>query len=76
LRKGKEKKVNLGWHRDKKENPVSAPSIHVAALVGAGSLWPRLLTPPTSHNLEKTDQAASVGSYDERCGADNEISVR
>jgi hypothetical protein len=36
------KKVNLGWHRDRKENPVSAPSIHVGALEGAGSLWPFL----------------------------------
>jgi len=27
--------VNLGWHRDRKENPISAPSIHVGALVGA-----------------------------------------
>jgi len=39
-RKGKQKKVNLGWHRDRKENPISAPSIHVGALMGAGSLWP------------------------------------
>jgi hypothetical protein len=38
LGKGKEKKVNLGWHRDRKENPIRAPSIHVGALVGAGSL--------------------------------------
>jgi hypothetical protein len=38
--KGQTKKVNLGWHRDIKENPISAPSIHVVALVGAGSLWP------------------------------------
>jgi hypothetical protein len=36
--------VNLGWRRDRKENPISAPSIHVhpfhvGALVGAaGSL--------------------------------------
>jgi hypothetical protein len=29
----------LGWHKDRKENPISAPSIHVGALVGAGSLW-------------------------------------
>jgi len=36
--KGKRKNVNLGWHRDRKENPISAPSIHVGALVGAGSL--------------------------------------
>jgi hypothetical protein len=32
LRKGKEKKVNLGWHRDRKENPISAPSIHLVFL--------------------------------------------
>jgi hypothetical protein len=38
LRKGKGKKVNLGWHNDRKENPISAPSIHVGALVGASSL--------------------------------------
>ncbi len=29
-------------HRDRKENPISAPSIHVGALVGAGSFWPIL----------------------------------
>jgi len=40
--KGQRKKVNLGWHRDRKENPISAPSIHVGALEGAGSLWPAL----------------------------------
>jgi hypothetical protein len=38
--KGQKKNVNLGWYRDRKDNPISAPSIHVAALVGAGSLWP------------------------------------
>jgi hypothetical protein len=38
--KGQRKKVNLGWHMDRKENIISAPSIHVGALVGAGSLWP------------------------------------
>jgi len=38
--KGQTKNVNLGWHRDRKENPISAPSIHVGPLVGAGSLWP------------------------------------
>jgi hypothetical protein len=42
LRKGKRKEVNLGWHRDRKENPITAPSIHVGALVGPGSLWPLL----------------------------------
>jgi hypothetical protein len=39
--KGQTKKVNLGWRRDRKENPISAPSIHGSALVGAGSLWQR-----------------------------------
>ncbi len=42
LRKCKQKKVNLGWHRDRKENPISAPFIHVGALVGAASLWPNV----------------------------------
>jgi hypothetical protein len=36
--KGQTKNVDLGWHRDRKENPLSEPSIHVGALVGAGSL--------------------------------------
>ncbi len=36
LRKGKEKKST--W--DGTENPISTPSIHVGAVVGAGSLWP------------------------------------
>ncbi len=41
--KGQTKKVNLIWHKDRKENPpISAPSIHVGALVGAGLLWPTL----------------------------------
>ncbi len=40
--KGQRKKVNMGWHRDRKENPISAPSIHIGALVGAGSLWPQV----------------------------------
>ncbi len=31
--KGQTKKVNLGWHRDRKEKPISAPFIHVGALV-------------------------------------------
>ncbi len=39
LRKGKETKINLGWHKDRKEKPINAPSIHVGALVGVGSLW-------------------------------------
>jgi hypothetical protein len=41
--------VNLGWHRDRKENPISAPSIHVGALVGAASLWTR----ESKNNCEK-----------------------
>jgi len=42
------KKVNLRWHRDKKEKPISAPSIHVGALVGAVHSGPSLglLSPP------------------------------
>jgi hypothetical protein len=52
-RKGKQKKVKLGWHRDRKENPINAPSIHVGALVGAGSLWPSYLTKSTTGHLEK-----------------------
>jgi hypothetical protein len=38
--KGQTKKVYLGWHMDRKENPIGAPSIHIGALVGVGSLWP------------------------------------
>jgi hypothetical protein len=38
--KEQRKKVSLGWQMDRKENPISAPSIHVGALMGAGSLWP------------------------------------
>jgi hypothetical protein len=34
---GQTKKINLGWHRDRKENPINAPSIHVGALVSDGS---------------------------------------
>jgi len=36
LRKGKENKINLRWHRVRKENPISAPSIRVGAPVGVG----------------------------------------
>jgi hypothetical protein len=39
--KGPKKNVNLGWHRDRNEKPISAPSILVDALVDAGSLWPK-----------------------------------
>jgi hypothetical protein len=37
VEKRQTKKVNLGWHEDKKNNPINAPSIHVGALVGARS---------------------------------------
>jgi hypothetical protein len=37
--KGETKNVNLGWHRDKKESPISAPSMDVGAVVGASLLW-------------------------------------
>jgi len=32
--------VSLGIRRDEKGAPINAPSIHIGALVGAGSLWP------------------------------------
>jgi len=35
------KKVNMGCHMDRKENHINAPSIHIGALVGSGSLWPK-----------------------------------
>jgi len=31
--KGQTKKLNLEWHMDRKENPISAPSIHPSKLV-------------------------------------------
>jgi hypothetical protein len=34
--KGQTKRVNLGWHRDRKENPISAPSIHFCC---TGGCW-------------------------------------
>jgi len=40
VEKRQRKKTNLKWHRDRKDNPINAPSIHVGALVGANSLWP------------------------------------
>jgi hypothetical protein len=40
VEKGQRKKINLKWHMDKKDNPISAPSIHIGALVGVGSFWP------------------------------------
>jgi hypothetical protein len=33
--------VSPGTGRDEKGAPMSAPSIHIGALVGAGSLWPQ-----------------------------------
>jgi len=36
LRKAKETKVNLGWHKDRKDKPISAPSIHVG---GCWFIW-------------------------------------
>ncbi len=46
LRKGEKKGqlefatlVSPGTGRDEKGAPMSAPSIHIGALVGAGSLW-------------------------------------
>jgi hypothetical protein len=41
VEKGPKKKVNLGWPKDRKENPINAQSTHIGALVGASSLWPR-----------------------------------
>jgi hypothetical protein len=41
--------------RDEKGAPMSAPSIHIGALVGAaGSLWPILTQQRTSTSVEKT----------------------
>jgi hypothetical protein len=37
VEKGQTKKVSMGWHRERKENPINAPSIHVGALMGDGS---------------------------------------
>jgi hypothetical protein len=36
--------VSPGIGRDEKGAPISAPSIQIGALVGAGSLWPVLET--------------------------------
>jgi hypothetical protein len=38
IEKKQKKNINMGWHRDKRDNPIIAPSIHVGALVGASSL--------------------------------------
>jgi hypothetical protein len=45
LRKGKKKgqlefTTLVSPGRDQKGAPIGAPSIHIGALVGAGSLWP------------------------------------
>jgi hypothetical protein len=53
VEKGQIKKVKLGWHRDRKKNPITAPSIHVGALMDAGSLWPSYLTKSATGHLEK-----------------------
>jgi hypothetical protein len=37
-KKKPQKNVNLGWHMDRKEKPISASSIHVGALMNASSL--------------------------------------
>jgi hypothetical protein len=42
IEKGPKQKVNLGWPKDRKENPINALSTHIGALVGANSLSPRL----------------------------------
>ncbi len=39
-KKKAKKKVNLGWHMDRKKKPICAPSIHVGAPVNDSSLWP------------------------------------
>jgi len=38
VKKGQRKKVHLGWHINRREKPISTPSIHICALVGASSL--------------------------------------
>jgi hypothetical protein len=58
LRKGKHKKST--W--DRKENPISAPSIHVGALVGAGSLWP--CSPSCIHKLQVNSTTKEVKPAD------------
>jgi len=45
VEKGQKHKVNLRWHRNRKENPICAPSIHIGALVGASSLWSAMPCP-------------------------------
>jgi hypothetical protein len=36
--------VSPGTGRDEKGAPINTPSIHIGALVGAGSLWPTTWT--------------------------------
>jgi len=38
VEKRQTKKINLGWHMDRKDNHINAPSIHIGALVGVGSI--------------------------------------
>ncbi len=59
LRKGKQKKVKLGWHRDRKENPISASSIHVGALVGA-SCFTLALNRSSEKGLEIGDRTPAL----------------
>ncbi len=63
------KKVNLGWHRDRKENPMSAPSIHVGALVGAGSLWTRESKNNCEKNITESNWITPTGRQVGRHGA-------
>jgi hypothetical protein len=61
--KGEIKKVDLGWHRDRKDNPISAPSIHVGALVGADSLWPFITSTIVMHvSIHAMAELSWVGS--------------
>ncbi len=39
LKKGKQKKSTWDGIGIKKKNPINAPSIHIGAQVGVGSLW-------------------------------------
>jgi hypothetical protein len=63
LRKGKQNKVNLGWHRDRKENPISAhPStlVHWWVLVHSG---PFLTSTTKMHvSIHATAELSWVGS--------------
>ncbi len=58
------KKKNQGWHRDRKENPISAPSIHVGALVGAGSL---ALTSYRTEPISLVYFSVASGAEDFKC---------